>query len=110
MTSKKIQNITPESYVFHFGKYKDMKAVDIAQIYTVDKDGNSIAKGLMYLEWICEKDWFKHSDIIQKIIDDAKQNMSDEEEPKPEPKKKKEMKKEKKSTVKISQEDNVVDF
>ena len=107
MTTQNNIKLTPETYVMRFGKFKDQKAVDIAKIYTVDKDGNSVAKGLMYLEWICEKDWFKHSDIIQKIIYDAKQNMSDEEEPKPEPKKKKETKK---STVKISQEENVIDF
>ena len=58
---------------------------------------------LNYLIWLCEKcDWFKHSDIIQKIIDNAKQNMSEEPKPaaKPEPKKK-----EKKQTVKISSDE-----
>ena len=101
MTTRNNIKLTPETYVMRFGKFKDQKAVDIAKIYTVDKDGNSVAKGLMYLEWTCKQDWFKHSDIQQKIIDNAKQNMSEESKPaKLEPKKK-----EKKQTVKISSDE-----
>ena len=80
MTSLKI---TPQNYVFKFGKYKDMKAVDVAEIYTVDKDGHDVPKGLLYLQWICDQDWFKHSDIIRKIIADAKECMSEKDETKP---------------------------
>ena len=91
MTSQNKIKLTPENYVMHFGKFKDQRAVDIAKIYKVDKDGNDVPVGLNYLIWFCEKcDWFKHADIIQKIIDNAKQNMSEEPKsaPKPEPKKK----------------------
>lgn len=93
--------IKPEDYVFKFGKYKDMRAVDVAEIYKVDKDGNDVPIGLSYLEWLCNQDWFKHTEIIKTIIETAKQCMSEpEEEQKPEPKKKKEPKKN--GVVKIS--------
>ena len=29
-------NITPENYVFKFGKFNKMRAVDVAQIYEVE--------------------------------------------------------------------------
>ena len=31
------KTLTPESYVMRFGKYRNMKAVDIADIYEVGK-------------------------------------------------------------------------
>ena len=96
MTSK----ISPEDYVLKFGKYKNMRAIDVAQIYVVDKDGNDKATGLMYLEWICKQEWFKHKDIIEKVISNAEQQgNASEEEPQ---QKKKDKKPKKKSTVKIS--------
>ena len=73
-TKNQTFKITPESYVFKFGKYKDMKAVDVAKIYTVDKNGQEQPKGMKYLEWSCapEQNWFKHADIIQQVINNAK--------------------------------------
>ena len=45
-----------------------MRAVDVAEIYTVDKDGNDKPVGLMYLEWLRLQDWFKHADILLLLI------------------------------------------
>ena len=62
-------NITPDQYIFKFGKYNKMRAVDVAQIYEVDKDGNDVPKGLLYLKFLVQKcDWFRHKDIIEQII------------------------------------------
>ena len=46
------KTLTPENYVMRFCKYKNMKAVDIADIYEVDKNGNDKAVGLMYLKFL----------------------------------------------------------
>ena len=62
-------NISIDQYIFKFGKYNKMRAVDVAQIYEVDKDGNDVPKGLQYLKFLVQKcDWFRHKDIIEKII------------------------------------------
>ena len=89
---------TTNQYVLPFGKYKGMYAVDIAEITVVDKNGNDKNVGLLYLQWLCHpnQSWFRDTEIIKKIIEDAKTNMSDaDEEPEsePEPPKKKEPKK-----------------
>ena len=55
--------ITSDSYVFQFGKYKGYKAVDVAALITVDN-----SSGLLYLEWLCEQEWFKHKDIVFEVI------------------------------------------
>ena len=100
--------IAPEDYVLKFGKYKNMRAVDVAEIYTVDGEGNDKPVGLVYLEWLCSQDWFKHTDILEQAICNARNAMSDEAdsepEPEPQPKKKKEKKDKelKKGTVKIA--------
>ena len=44
--------ITSDSYVFQFGKFKGYKAVDVAALITVDKNGNDKPTGLLYLEWL----------------------------------------------------------
>ena len=94
MTSK----ITPETYVLKFGKYKNMRAVDVAQIYEVDKDGNYVGKGLKYLSWLCDQDWFKHKDIVEKIIK-SHNSVDADAKPEQEPKKKDKIKK---GTVRIT--------
>ena len=60
--------ITSDSYVFHFGKYKGYKAVDVAALITVDKNGKDKPNGLIYLEWLCEQEWFKHKDIVLEVV------------------------------------------
>ena len=90
-------NISIDQYIFKFGKYNKMRAIDVAQIYEVDKDGNDVPKGLQYLKFLVQKcDWFRHKDIIEKIINRYELNVDDNEP-------KKEIKKEKKinKTVKI---------
>ena len=102
------QILTPESYVFRFGKYKNMKAIDVADIYEVDKNGEDKPKGLQYLQWIVQQEWFKHTNIIEQIIkssidcnsaDDEKEQEKPAQEavqPDIKPKKEKKDKKEKK--------------
>ncbi len=101
--------IAPENYVFKFGKFRDMKATDILKLSKVDKDGNDVAVGKKYLEWVCTQEWFKHADIIKHVIAKYNDCITDEHEsepevPKLEPKKKKEKSKEPK-TVKIDRDE-----
>ena len=91
-----------EDYILRFGKYKNYRAIDVAQIYVVDKDGNDKPVGLMYLSWVCKQDWFKHKDIVEQVIQNAKGCMSDADaEMSPEEKQKKKESKKKKGTVQI---------
>ena len=70
--------LTPESYVFRFGKYKNMRAADVAELYELDKNGDDKPVGLLYLKFLVEKcDWFRHKDIIEQIINEiSKANLS----------------------------------
>ena len=74
------QIISPENYVLKFGKYKNMRAIDVSQIYQVDKNGDDKSVGLQYLQWLVKCDWFKHKDIIDQIIKTAESCISDVEE------------------------------
>ena len=74
------QTLTPENYVLRIGQYKDMRAVDVAKIYVIDRYGNSYPKGLMYLQFLCKTDWFRQIDILQKIINNAVNDISDDKE------------------------------
>ena len=74
------QTLTPENYVLRFGQYKNMRAVDVAEIYEIDKTGNEYPKGRMYLQFLCKTDWFRHTDILQKIINKAISDISDDED------------------------------
>jgi|GEM_PF-4561590 len=112
---------SPENYVMPFGKYRQMRAIDVSEIYQVDKDGNDKPVGLMYLQWLVKQDWFKHKEIIQQIIETAEQYISDPEETKPEeekkpkkekkdPKQKEKPKKTKEQPLKNIAEGRTVDF
>jgi hypothetical protein len=71
------QTISPENYVMSFGKFKGMKAIDIVNIHTVDGNDVDVSTGLNYLEWLLEPEqkWFKHSDIIKKIVEAKKKQI-----------------------------------
>ena len=56
-----------------FGKFKNMRAVDISQIKTVNKLGNLENTEINYRKFIVGLDWFKHSAIVQKVIDEYKE-------------------------------------
>ena len=87
--------ISPQDYVFRFGKHNGFKAVDVAEMYKVNpKTGADEAVGLKYLHFLVEKcEWFRDTEIIKKVIEIAESNMSDKDpEPEPTPKKKKEKK------------------
>ena len=71
--------LTPENYVLRIGQYKNMRAVNVAEIYEIDKTGNEYPKGLMCLQFLCKTDWFKHTDIKQNIINKAISGISDDE-------------------------------
>ena len=87
-------NIDPSTYVMKFGKYKNMLALDVVELQTVNRKGETENSGLEYLEFICKQDWFRHTSIVQSIIADSleEQNvdMGDieqkEDEPPKEPK------------------------
>ena len=96
---------TTNQYVLPFGKYKGMYACDVAEITVVDKNGNDKNVGLLYLQWLCHpnQSWFRDTEIIKKIIEEAKTNMSDaDEEPESQPEPpKKEKKEPKKKSINI---------
>ena len=78
--------IKPEDYIMKFGKFINMRAVDISKIHKVNpKTGKDEAAGLKYLKFICEQDWFKHKSILEQVIKQAEENMT---EPEGNPKKK----------------------
>ena len=110
-----MQNLNIEKYVMPFGKYRKMRAVDVAKIFEVDKDGKDKPVGLNYLKWIVTQDWFRNTDIIKQIIDDHDKGDNDVETETKEitqeinkPKIKKSKAKE--SKVTISTENNVLEF
>ena len=72
------QTLTPENFILRIGQYKDMRAVDVAKIYVIDRYGNNYPKGLMYLQFLCKTDWFRQIDILQKIINNAVNDISDD--------------------------------
>ena len=91
-------------YVLPFGKYKSMYASDVALLTTVDKNGNDKNVGLIYLEWLTKQAWFRDTEIIKKIIEEAKTNMSDieaDDEPETEPEPPKKEKKPKTKSINI---------
>ena len=45
-------NIDPSTYVMKIGKYKNMLAVDVVDLQTVNKKGVTVNSGLEYLEFI----------------------------------------------------------
>ena len=93
---------TTNQYVLPFGKYKSMYASDVALLTTVDKNGNDKNVGLIYLEWLTKQAWFRDTEIIQKIIEEAKTNMSEaDEEPEAEPEPPKKEKKPKTKSINI---------
>ena len=81
-------NIKLEEYVMKFGKYINMRAVDVSKLYVVDKNGIDQPIGLKYLKWLCDQDWFKHKDTISAIIKKAESCISEKEESEVVPKKK----------------------
>ena len=62
------------NYIMKFGKFKNMRAVDIAQIKTGNKLGNLENTGINYSNFIVGLDWFKHSQIVQKVIDEYEED------------------------------------
>ena len=57
------QTLTPENYVLRFGQCKNMRVVDVAEIYEIEKTANEYPEGLMYLQFLCKTDWFRHTRI-----------------------------------------------
>ena len=68
-------SITQDNYVLHFGKYKNFRANDVADITTVGKDGTDKYVGLEYLKWLVKQEWFKHASVVQSIIDETEKSL-----------------------------------
>ena len=89
--------IDPSCYILKFGKYKNMLAVDVADIQLVNKKGQYESTGLKYMQWRVDQDWFKQADIVKSIIidylDEQHVDMGDIEQKEPEPPKKTKKKK-----------------
>ena len=83
--------IDPSCFILQFGKYKNMLAIDVADIQTVNNKGEYENTGLKYLQWVVDQDWFKQTDIVQSIIEDylQEQDVGDVPELKEEPEPKK---------------------
>ena len=114
-------DLKPESFILPFGKYKSMRAIDVVNITQVDKNGDDKPVGLLYLKWLVSQDWFRNTDIIEQIIKDVEDVDTETKEitqeiNKPKIKKseakptEKKTKKVKEGTVKISTENNVLEF
>ena len=85
--------LSPDSYVMKFGKYKGMLITDIANIRIIDKNNKERKEGLRYLKWLCEtQDWFKHKSIVEQVISQYINDDDEKEEVKPKLPKKKEPK------------------
>ena len=101
--------LTPESYVFRFGKYKNMRAADVAELYEVDKNGDDKPVGLLYLQFLVEKcDWFRHKDIIEQIIKGAVDCCSGDDGKEPETPKPVEAKQKKEKTIKKEKSEKAI--
>ncbi len=70
----------PEDYVMPFGKFKGLRAVEVVKVVIADKNGVDQPIGLKYLEWLCEQDWFKDTQIIRQVI--VNNEMEEDSEPK----------------------------
>ncbi len=103
------------NYVFRFGRYNKLRAVDVLNITEIDKNENEKPAGYLYMKWLIEKaDWFKDKPIIAKILKDAGLDEEPQQEDTkidpPKEEKKGRVKKNKEATVKISTEKKTVDF
>ena len=67
MTDQKVK-ITPENYTFKFGKFKNMRAVDVLKIKTIDKKDQEVNSGELYMKWLLEQEWFANKDIISSVL------------------------------------------
>ncbi len=108
--------LSPDSYVMKFGKYKGMLITDIANIRIIDKNNRERKEGLRSLKWLCEtQDWFKHKSIVEQVISKYIDDDDDKEEVKPKVIKKKEPKEAKPSknvSIKLKPDDesNILNF
>ena len=73
-------NIKPEEYIFRFGKFANMRAVDVLKIKRVNpKTGLEEAVGLKYLKFLVDKcDWFRDTEIIKQVIKNAEECISED--------------------------------
>ena len=107
--------LSPDTYVFMFGKYKGMLASDIANIRVI-KNEKQIKEGQRYLKWVCQQDWFKHKPIIEQIINKFDDDEDEKEDVKTKSIKKKKEPKEPKASKNVSiklkkdDESNVLSF
>lgn len=86
MTDQKVK-ITPESYTFKFGKYKNMRAVDVLKIKTIDKKDQEVNSGELYMRWLLTCEWFGNKDIISAVLGIPYETSKETTKPKPTPKK-----------------------
>ena len=68
-TDPMFSNIDPSCFVLKFGKYKNMLAIDVVDLQTVNKNGETVNTGLAYLQILVKQDWFRQTSIVQFIID-----------------------------------------
>ena len=95
--------LSPDSYVMKFGKYKGMLITDIANIRIIDKNNKERKEGLRYLKWLC-----KTQKIVEQVISQYIDDDDEKEEVKPKLPKKKEPKEPKASknvSIKLKPDD-----
>ncbi len=74
-------SLTPDNYIFKFGKFINKRAVDVLKIKKVNpKTGKMENEGYLYMKWLVDKtDWFKHKQIIEEILDKYENEMTDDD-------------------------------
>ena len=94
--------------------------MDVLNITEIDKNGKVKPAGYIYLKWLVEKaDWYRHKSVIRESLNEYGNTLSDvesktkeivEEIKRPKIKKEAKPKKTQEGTVKISTENNVLEF
>ena len=102
-------NLTPDTYVIPFGRWKGVRATDVAEIFVVKGD-EDIPVGLNYLKSLAQKDWFKYAYLLNSIIKDTEDAMCKQDVIKNDIKKKNKKKIESKSEPKKIIYDTTIDF
>ena len=71
-------DLTPDTYVIPFGKYKNMKFSDVADIVIIDpKTGEDRFIGLEYLRKFITYNWIskEYRDVARRVVDELDQIM-----------------------------------
>ena len=63
--------ITPQNYVFHFGRYRGLFAKDVKNLKKLNKFGKMEPVGMKYIMWCLTQTWLNDfdRDILTKVLE-----------------------------------------